>query len=149
MLKKLFDRVTKVYEEWREISKLICSNDLAVQVINEFKVFESYLKKKGYIEKFEEIPIHLGFAHIGDNDIELSVKLRYRSIKAILELIEEGETLEMYQGLVFLQQRKELLEHFDGKFSSKFLGKRRGHNSSKKDLLRSEWVRKRGEESVE
>lgn len=128
MIKKLFSRVIEIYEEWRESSVLVSRNDLAVQVINEFKVFESYLRKKDYLEKFEEIPIHLGFAHVYDNNLEASVKLKYRAVKAIQQLIEEGETFEMYQGLVFLGIRKELLKHFDKKFSLKFFSKRRGMN---------------------
>ena len=125
MLSELLEEISKIYEEWRELSRLTVRNDLALRVISKYDELEKEVRRFGYVEQFEELPIHIGFAHLFDSNLELATKIKFRAAKAMCEIITEGDTMEIYQGLVMLSQRKNLLRDVEGEFKDRFLGKRR------------------------
>jgi hypothetical protein len=126
MLDKMVEDICKAYEIWREESRLgIPRNDLAVKVQVLYNKLEDHVKDKGYDKEFEEMPIHIAFARVHDASIDTSTRIKFRAAKAIQEIVNGGDTLEIYQGLIFLRQRKALLESFGTKFDGRFLGKRR------------------------
>ena len=126
MIKELVSAVSESYEKWRTETRLgITRNDLALKIVEAFNKLETEVRSLGFLEQFEELTLHVGFAHVHDSNPASAARIKFRAAVAIGEIIEGGDTLEIYQGLVFLKQRKDLLEGHGGKFDSRFLGKRR------------------------